>query len=155
MSTEAGGPSALSAFLEARLAAGEDGKTFLIGYRGATVCFAVAAGLRDDADQARFLVFARYLLHHRFSCDGHALLMPAELDGRAVYAAERQGPGITEAGLIAPGLGWRAGALAPGLIGDLTAREAALPGLVRREFDRLYETLCIASPGLPDRRAGV
>lgn len=154
MSAEAAWPSALCAFLEARLDAGEDGKTFLIGFHGDTVRFALAAGLRHDADQARFLVFARYLLHHRFCCDGHALLMPAEVEGRAVYAAEHQGPGTTGAGLIDPGVGWRQVALSPGLIGDLAEREAALPGLVRREFDRLYEALRIPSSGLPDRLAG-
>jgi hypothetical protein len=132
---------ALREFLRTRLRAGDGGKSFLLGYRAAQPCFALAAGLRGEPDHSRFLLFARYLLHHRFACDGHALLMPADLAGRAVYAVEHRDAHGTSAGLLDADLVWRPGGLPPGLIGDLARREAALPGRLRRDLDALYEAV--------------
>lgn len=155
MTSAAGDPSTLSAFLDARLDAGEDGKTFLVGYLGSEARFAVAVGLRNDTEQVRFLQFARYLLHHRFSCDGHSLLMPAEVDGRALYVAEHRLAGGSRVGLLEPGRGWRESVLTPGLIGDLRRPGTTLPGLLRREFDRLFDAVCIKCSGLPDIETGI
>jgi hypothetical protein len=132
---------ALAGFLDRRQRAGDDGKTFLIGYRASVACFAVAAGLRNAQDRQRFVRFARYLLHHRFGCDGHALLMPAERAGRPVYAVEVCTPDAASVRLIDHALAWHESGLDPGLIGELREHDEPLPGLLRRELDRLYEAV--------------
>ena len=134
----------LPAFLRRRQAQGDDGKTFLLGIATDGVSFALAAGLDGAADHPGFLRFARYLIHHRFAGVQFALLLPASFDGAAVYVAECHYPGGSTVNLLGgiPDAGGAGGpALAAGLIGDLTVPESALPGVMRREFDRLYEAL--------------
>jgi hypothetical protein len=131
----------LAQFLDGRLAQGDHGKTFLVGgSRGAWV-FALAAGLRDDSDRTRFLEFARYLVHQRFACGGCALLWPADLGGDPVYVAELASPEEAVARVID-----RHGETRPHpggqlLVEDILALYTPLPGIRRREMDRLFEAL--------------
>jgi hypothetical protein len=128
----------------------DDGKALLIGWRGDLAAFSLAAGLRGVSDHPRFLTFGRYLIHQRFGCDGFALLLPAVLDDSPCYVAEWRCCG--DSGLItilADGCQCPSPASAP-LIGDLGVREPALPGLLRRELDALYEALKRPVPGARD-----
>lgn len=131
----------LSGYLLQRLAAGDRGRTLLLGLDDGVPRFALAAGLRGASDHPRFLVFARYLIHDRFRCDGYALLLPALLDGAEMYVMERRHAGGTQVFTIDGEGRRRASGLAAGLCGDLDVREAHLPGIMRRELDGLYEAL--------------
>jgi hypothetical protein len=137
----------LARYLQERRSGGDDGRTFLIGFSGRSPVFALAAGLSGADDHPRFLTFARYLVHHRFRCDGYALLLPAVLDGEEVYVAEwRRGQ---ETGVSVIGADGQSRSGAPGgpLIGDLARPQPGLPGIMRRELDRLYEALRRPLPG--------
>jgi len=128
-------------YLQQRQADGDDGRTLLVGLRGAAPAFALAAGLHGSADHPRFLIFARYLLHRRFACDGFALMLPAELDGTPVYVIEQRCAGSATVAVCYPD-----GRIAPfegrsALIGDLALAPGQLPALERRDFDRLYASL--------------
>lgn len=136
----------LPAFLRWRQAQGDDGKTFLLGSVAEGTSFALAAGLDGAADHPGFLRFARYLIHRRFACEQFALLLPASIDGAAVYVAECHQPGGSTVNLLGEAPDAGGATLEAGLIGDLTVPEAALPGVVRREFDRLYEALQVPLP---------
>ena len=136
----------LSRFLRQRLAAGDDGKTFLIGWHGDSPQFALAAGLRGASDHPRFLTFARYLVHRRFDCDGWTLMLPVEVDRTPHYVVESHHGGAVQ--VLRSGVD---GALEPaglggGLIGDLDWPGDALPGRLRRDLDRLYAMLQLALP---------
>ena len=133
-------------FLRARVAAGDDGKTFLLGLRGDRCLLALAAGLRGAADHPGFVTFARYLLRQRFDCDGHALLLPADADGQPLYVVELCNAGETAAWLTAAGGARRDYAGGLPLIGDLRQRESGLPGIRRRDMDRLYARLQLPLP---------
>lgn len=133
----------LADFLRQRRACGDDGKTFLLGLRAATPVFAVAAGLRGAADHARWLRFARYLLHRRFDCDGFGLLLPAMIDGEQVYALEWRAQGRHAVELVLGDGGRRPAALDGDLVGDLSLRGEPLPGILRRELDALFQALAV------------
>ena len=136
----------LAAFIRERLHNGDDGKTFLVGYDTDMPRFAVAVGLRGEADHPAFLSFARYLLQKRFVCGDYALLLPASLDGEAFYLVERRIAG--EIDVWALGLDGnrieRVVECSP--FGDLNRPGETSPGLMRREFDRLYEQLKVEPP---------
>ncbi len=134
-------------YLRARLHAGDDGKTLLIGLRADAPRFAVAAGLRGDRDHPRFLVFGRYLLHGRFHCDGFALMLPAMIGGEAVYVLELCLDGRSSVEIVLADGSRRSADLAAGLVGDLSRRGPALPGVVRRDLDALYHRLAVPLPG--------
>ena len=136
----------LAAFVSERLCDGDDGKTFLVGYDTDVPRFAVAVGLRGEADHPAFLSFARYLLQKRFVCRDYALLLPASLEGEALYLVERRIAG--EIGVWALGLdGSRIERVVEhSPFGDLNRPGETLPGLMRREFDRLYEQLKVEPP---------
>ena len=128
-------------FLRERLREGDDGKTFLLGFDTTKVLFALAAGLKGEADHPAFLAFARYLVHRRFQCSSYALLLPAAIEDRPVYMLERHSDDLAEIGIIdAKGFSPKSG-FESGLIGDLAQAGPALPGIKRRDFDRLYESL--------------
>lgn len=131
----------LADYLQQRRAAGDDGRTLLVGLNGGMAVFALAAGLRGSDDHPRFLTFARYLLHARFRCDGFALLLPAMRGGEALYVVERQVAGESAVWLAGSGGDRRPSDIDGRLIGDLGLSEHHLPGVMRREFDRLYEAL--------------
>jgi hypothetical protein len=139
----------LSDYLRARLRAGDDGKALLVGLRADAPRFAVAAGLRGDRDHPRFLVFGRYLLHGRFRCDGFALMLPAVVGGAAVYVLELSLDGRSTVEIVLADGSRRPADLAAGLVGDLSRRGQALPGVVRRDFDALYQRLAVPLPGEP------
>lgn len=137
-----------------RYAAGQAGKTLLVGWQGERALFAVAAGLASDQDRERFAVLARYLLR-RDLADGYWLLLSADLDGRAqlvaeaVRGAERQ--------LAAAPLQYAADGSCQGLgeavclpldapLGDLLDGGATLAGIMRRELDRLAAALALPLP---------
>lgn len=133
-------------YLQARLADGSDGKALLLGFAGPQALLALSAGLRGEQDHPGFLTFCRYLLHQRFDCDGHALMLPAAVSGEPVYMLETHLAGAAAVHVVHAD-----GRRVPWphddrLIGDLTSRESALPGIQRREMDRLYETLRLALP---------
>lgn len=137
----------LADYLQERRRGGDDGCTFLIGFNGRSPVFALAAGLRGADDHPQFLTFACYLVHQRFRCDGYALLLPAVLDGEEVYVAEwRRGRDMAVSVIGEDGLS-RSGAPAGPLIGDLARPQPGLPGIMRRELDRLYEALRRPLPG--------
>lgn len=142
--------AALAGFLTARVRGGDDGKTFLVGYADTVPAFAVAAGLRDTTQHEQFARFARYLLHQRFSCDGHVLMLPAEIDGQPVYVVEQARHGAYRLAMLDADMAWResppAAGSANGLIGDLAAAESGLPGIMRRSLDQLFEDLQVAPP---------
>jgi hypothetical protein len=133
--------SRVLAFLRERQRCGDDGKTLLMGWRAQAPEFAVAAGLRGDEDHPGFLAFARYLIHHRFRSDGFALLLPAILDDVPVYVAEWRLGGDSALVTIGPEGELLPNDLHRGLLGDLGDAGPPLPGLMRRELDRLYELL--------------
>ncbi|MCB1801557.1 MAG: hypothetical protein KDI82_07720 [Gammaproteobacteria bacterium] len=136
----------LGGWLQQRLAAGDDGKTLLVGFRGAEATFALAAGLGGTKDHPGFSAFARYLLHRRFHCDGHALLLPAALAGEGVYLLNGQVAGqATQALFAADGTvrDWRSDDWP---IDRLEVPGDALPGIQRREMERLFEHLRVPPP---------
>jgi hypothetical protein len=131
----------LAQFLAGRLARDDDGKTFLLGHEPGAWTFAVAAGVRGHEDHPRFLEFARYLVHHRFGCDSYALLWPATIDGEPVYVAELAAADATSARVID-----RRGECLPHPGGDcmidaITPPTVPLPGIKRRDLDRLFAEL--------------
>lgn len=136
----------LAGWLQQRLAAGDDGKTLLVGFRAADAAFALAAGLAGPKDHAGFSAFARYLLHRRFACDGHALLLPAALAGESVYLLNAQlAAHAVQALYAADGsvCDWRSDDWP---IDRLDLPGDALPGIQRREMDRLFDTLQVPPP---------
>ena len=136
-------------YLQARLRAGDDGKTLLIGLLGDAPRFAIAAGLRGERDHPRFLIFARYLLHGRQRCDGFALMSPALVGGAAVYVMELCVPGYRSVDIVEADGSRRAVDMGTGTIGDLSQRGPALPGIMRRDLDALYEKLALPLPETP------
>jgi hypothetical protein len=141
----------LAQFLSERLREGDDSKTFLAGRKCGAWMFAIAVGVRGDEDLPRFLEFARYLVHHRFDCDLHALLWPASIAGKVVYAAELAAPGqslariIDQRGVTQPHPG---GEL---MIDAITPQHAPLPGIKRRDLDRLFDVLQVPLQSLARR----
>ncbi|MDJ0740865.1 MAG: hypothetical protein QNJ91_14210 [Gammaproteobacteria bacterium] len=133
-------------FLHARIVAGDDGKTFLLGLRRARCGLALAAGLRGAADHRDFVTFARYLLRQRFDCDGHALMLPIAVDGEPRYVVELCVDGGLTAWSVTPGGARRDYSGDLPLIGDLRQRESGLPGIRRRDMDRLYTRLQLPLP---------
>lgn len=147
MSAVAAVDELLADYLRQHLADGDEGKTLLVGLDGVSPVFVVAAGLRGAVDHPRFLVFARHLLHRRFHCDGHALMLPALLDGVELYAVERDCQGDMLVQTVDAGGRRQSSDLGGRLIGDLAVAESGLPGVMRREFDSLYEQLRLPLPG--------
>lgn len=136
----------LAHFLLERIVAGDDGKALLLGLDAGRPLFAAAAGLRGEHDHPGFVTFARYLLHRRFACDGHALLLPAVVDGEPVYLMETRVDGVRRVQLVR-GRGEReAWHSDEPLIGDLGITEPALPGIQRRGLDALFEQLRLPLP---------
>ncbi len=129
-------------FLTARQAAGDDGKTFLLGYAGERSVFAVAAGLRGDEDHPGFLAFGRYLLTHRFDCNEYILLLPADIDGVPLYAMEHCRAGESPAFALIDATGIRDARFdGRPLIGELLKPVSGLPGVLRRELDARFAAL--------------
>lgn len=133
-------------YLQVRWRAGDDGKTLLIGLLGDAPQFAIAAGLRGERDHPRFLIFARYLLHGRHRCDGFALMLPALIEGAAVYVMELCLPGRHSVDIVQADGSRHAAEIGTGAIGDLSHRGPALPGIMRRDLDVLYEKLALPLP---------
>ncbi|WP_078121520.1 hypothetical protein [Thiosocius teredinicola] len=129
-------------FLAARQAAGDDGKTFLLGFEGERCAFAVAAGLRGDEDHPGFLAFGRYLLTHRFDCNEYTLLLPADIDGVPLYAMEHCRIGEPPSFALIDAAGIRDTRFdGRPLIGELLKPVSGLPGLLRRELDARFAAL--------------
>ena len=133
-------------YLQARLADGNDGKTLLLGFAGPQTQLALAAGLQGEQDHPGFLTFCRYLLHQRFDCDGHALMLPAAVSGEPVYMLETYLAGEAAVHLVHADGRCEPWPHDDRLIGDLTRRESGLPGIQRREMDRLYDVLKLPLP---------
>lgn len=136
----------IATFLQQRRQLGDDGKALLLGLDGVRPVFALAAGLQGEQDHPGFVTFARYLLHRRFACDGHALLLPAAVDGEPVYMLELHHGGVLDLHLFDALGETRAWPSGGPLIADLTVAEAGLPGVQRRELDRLYGALELPVP---------
>lgn len=135
-------------YLAERRSAGDDGRTILLGLDRQQAVFALAVGLAGEPDYPGFLTFSRYLLHHRYSCDGHVLMLPAAIARRAVYVVElKLGEGLTIDVVEEDGSARRA-PVASNPIGDLGQRARGLPAIQRRELDRLYERLRVPPPAL-------
>lgn len=128
-------------YLQARLRDGNDGKALLLGFIGPQALFALAAGLQGEQDHPGFLTFCRYLLQQRFDCDGFALMLPAAVSGEPVYMLEADLAGVAGVHLVHADGRREPWSYDDCLIGDLKRRESALPGIQRREMDRLYEAL--------------
>ena len=146
MSTPADWPDRLDHYLRNRIRHGDDGKTLLLGVRADRPRFAVAAGLRGEQDHPHFVNFARYLLHQRFACDGYALMLPALIDGAAVYAVQLSLGGASSAWLLDTAGNRREWRGDRPLGDDLGDRGLPLPGLRRRDFDALYSQLVLPLP---------
>jgi hypothetical protein len=138
----------------ARYQADAAGKTLLVGWRGDSALFAIAAGLGGAADRDNFAVLARYLLR-RDGADGYWLLLSADLDAQEHLAAETvagKRRRLTAAPLqrdaagscVALGPAVELGGEAP--LGDLLDGGDSLPGLMRRELDRLARRLAVTMP---------
>lgn len=132
--------AALLAFLADRQVAGDDGKTFLLGYERAQAVFAITAGLRGDVDHPGFLTFGRYLLTHRFHCDGYALLLPAVTDDAPVYVIEQVAGAQRQHAIVVAGAS-RHATFDDALIGELLTPVRGLPGVLRRELDQRFDRL--------------
>ncbi|MCB1722151.1 MAG: hypothetical protein H6959_08910 [Chromatiaceae bacterium] len=146
MSVTQAPPAGLVSWLRQRRAAGDDGKTLLVGLIGADAAFALAAGLRGEEDHADFAVFARYLLHHRFGCDGHVLLLPVYRDDAAAYLVRAVSRGDVVQGLLSGVGGWQSWSGSIPVFDQLDVRAAPLPGLQRRTMDALFESIRVAPP---------
>jgi hypothetical protein len=145
------------AYGAARYAAGEAGKTLLVGWRAGRPVCAVAAGLRQAEDRERFGVLARYLLR-RDGADGYWLLLTADLDqaeqlvAEVVSASRRQGAAVPIARDAERGcrlLGQPAALQLEPPLGDLLDGGAPLAGIMRRELDRLASALAQPLPDAP------
>ena len=136
----------LAGLLHERLAVGDAGKTFLAGFVDGVPAFALAAGLRGTEDHERFFGFARYVSHQRFSCDRVALMWPAEADGEPIYVVEVGSDGDADARLIDGRGAWREHPGGELLVGALHVPGGALPGIERREFDQVFDTLSLPLP---------
>lgn len=136
----------LVGYLHERLRDGDDGKSLLLGFAAEKPLLALAAGLQGEQDHPGFLTFCRYLLHQRFDCDGFVLWLPAAVTGEPVYMMESRIEGRSSVQVVHADGRQRAWPHDDCLIGDLGRRETALPGIQRRELDRLYETLKLPLP---------
>jgi hypothetical protein len=136
----------LAAYLQARRRAGDEGKTLLLGLLGSSPRFAIAAGLRGERDHPRFLIFARYLLHGRYRCDGYALMLPAMFGDADVYVVELRLAGHASVEIVHADGRRHAADISVGTIGELGVRGPALPGVMRRDLDALYERLARPLP---------
>ena len=139
-------PDRLVRYLQDRRRAGEDGKAVLLGLAGEQPRLALAAGLQGEQDHPGFLSFSRYLLHQRFDCDRFVLWLPAAVSGTPVYMMETNLAGEPPVQLLDSDGRRRPWPHDDCLIGDLARRESALPGIQRREMDRLYEALKLPLP---------
>ena len=150
----ASAPAAALAYGLARYQADATGKTLLVGWRGDSALFAIAAGLAAESDRANFAVLARYLLR-RDGADGYWLVLAADLDAQEHLVAETaaaQPRPLPVAPLHrdAAGACVELGALvdlgseAP--LGDLLDGGDSLPGVMRRELDRLARALAVVAP---------
>jgi hypothetical protein len=132
---------------------GQFGKTLLVGWRATEPLFAVAAGLARDQDRERFAVLARYLLR-RDGADGYWLLLTADIAGCGHLVAETLLAGrrtLLAAPLRPDGadfqrLGEPLPLPAEAPLGDLLDGGATLAGVMRRELDRLAESLAQPLP---------
>lgn len=138
----------------ARYRDGAAGKTLLVGWRDGEGLFAIAAGLGGAGDRERFAVLARYLLR-RDRADGYWLLFAADLDRAEHLAAEvvsrgrrhlLAAPLLRDADGAPAALGSDRGLDGASQLGDLLDGGAKLPALMRRELDRLGQTLAVAAP---------
>ncbi|MCB1790829.1 MAG: hypothetical protein KDJ24_11070 [Gammaproteobacteria bacterium] len=138
--------AALGGWLRERRDAGDDGKTLLLGFIASDACFAVAAGLRGERDHPGFERFARYLLHRRFACDGHVLMLPALHGDAPVYLVH----GCVAAQALAfmvDAHGHRCrwpGAALPLRVDDHDRQPT--PALLRRDMDARFAALAVPPP---------
>jgi len=138
----------------ARYQADAAGKTLLVGWRAELALFAIAAGLGAEIDRDNFAVLARYLLR-RDGADGYWLLLSADLDAQEHLAAEtvtgnqRQltaAPLRRDAAAACVDLGPLVDLGSDAPLGDLLVGGGSLPGVMRRELDRLAQVLAVTTP---------
>ena len=136
----------------ARYRADAAGKTLLVGWRGDAALFAIAAGLGAESDRDNFAVLARYLLR-RDGADGYWLLLSADLAAQEHLVAESvagqqrrlaAAPLGRDAGGACDDLGAVVDLGGEVLLGDLLDGGDSLPGVMRRELDRL--AIALAQP---------
>ena len=150
MSTLFGAPQSALRWLLTRLEAGDGGKVLLAGFRGGEPQAAWAAGLRSADDYPNFVTFARFALGKLHNCNACWLMLPDQLEGRPAYhlqlysAAEAwHGEAWLEDGQ------WCSRECAPRYITDnLLLPGAAVPGIMRRELQRLADRIEIDSPSV-------
>ena len=151
MSAPFDSPEAAMNWLRARLDDGHGGNLLLAGFQGDRAMDAWSAGLRGEQDHPNFITFARFALQKLHQCNGYWLMLPEVFEdeqclGYRLDLRARSGGWQGEV-LMPEGGDWQTRER-PGepLLADLLVPGPALPGLMRRDLERLAARLAVDPP---------
>lgn len=143
----------IGAYARARRAELDSGKTLLVLFVADRAVLALAAGLPRALDRERLLTVARYLVR-RESADRYWLVAPMAQDGLPCLLLEAgSASGFRHSVLSLPDAFDRVqpspardlSGVEP-LLGNLFASDDGLPGILRRQLDRLAEASAVPLP---------
>ena len=143
----------MPAYAQARKEELESGKTLLVLFVADRPVLALAAGLPRALDRERLLTVARYLVR-RESADRYWLIAPMAQDGLPCLLLESGSAAACRHRVLSlpdafdrvqPNVARDLSGVEP-LLGELFAPDDGIPGILRRQLDRLAEASAVPLP---------